>query len=207
MNTLNILNRILEFTFPQFIWSIKTSRKVIYLTFDDGPVPFYTDFVLNQLQYYNAKATFFVVGHNVVKHPDIFSKIKKSKHKIGNHTFNHLNGWRVSSDLYLDNFIQCETHIEERINSKLFRPPYGRIKTAQSREILKTHKIIMWSVLTRDYDAEFDKDKCLKAAIDQTSNGSIVLFHDSEKAWKNLEYVLPRYLSYFSERGYCFETL
>ncbi|MFN8428390.1 MAG: polysaccharide deacetylase family protein [Spirosomataceae bacterium] len=201
------ISKILNIIFPKYLWQVDTSEKVIYLTFDDGPVPYYTDFVLDQLKNYRAFATFFCVGENIKKHPDVFQRLIENGHSVGNHTFNHLKGWNTEIKNYLGNFLKCQIEIEKYARSDLFRPPYGRIKKKQAEEVLKTHKIVMWSVLTRDYDSSYDADKCLKNAIKNTENGSIVLFHDSEKAWKNLSYVLPRYLEYFSERGYSFEPL
>ncbi|MBK6979828.1 MAG: polysaccharide deacetylase family protein [Cytophagaceae bacterium] len=201
------ISKLLNTIFPKYLWKVDRDEKVIYLTFDDGPVPYYTDFVLDQLKKYNASATFFCVGENIKKHPEVFQKLINEGHYAGNHTFNHLKGWNTENKQYIDNFLECQLEIEKFSKSGLFRPPYGRIKKKQAEEILKTHKIIMWSVLTRDYDSDFDAEKCLKNAIKKTENGSIVLFHDSEKAWKNLSYVLPRYLEYFSEKGYSFEPL
>ncbi|MCA0362553.1 MAG: polysaccharide deacetylase family protein [Bacteroidetes bacterium] len=201
------ISKILNIIFPKYLWQVDTSEKVIYLTFDDGPVPDYTEFVLSELDKFKAKATFFCVGENIKKHPEIFQKILINGHKVGNHTHNHLKGWNTDNGLYLENFRQCQDTIETFAVSHFFRPPYGRIKRKQASEILKTHKIVMWSVLTRDYDKDYEKERCLKNAIRKTENGAIVLFHDSEKAWKNLSYVLPRYLEYFSEKGYSFEPL
>ncbi len=201
------ISKILNIIFPKYLWKVDTSEKVIYLTFDDGPVPEHTEFVLSELDKFKAKATFFCVGENIKKHPEIFQKILINGHKVGNHTHNHLKGWNTDNGLYLENFRKCQETIEPFAVSHFFRPPYGRIKRKQASEILKTHKIVMWSVLTRDYDKDYEKERCLKNAIKKTENGAIVLFHDSEKAWKNLSYVLPRYLEYFSEKGYSFEPL
>lgn len=200
---------LFEILFPRYVWKIKTSDKKIHLTFDDGPIPEVTEWVLEQLRLYNAKATFFVVGDNVRKYPEIFQKVLADGHAVGNHTQNHIKGWKNETDTYLANFRECENSISELKlpGTNLFRPPYGQIKQSQASEILKTHKILMWSVLTRDYEANLPEEKCLNRAISQTREGSIVLFHDSLKAQKNLFYVLPRFLEHFSKKGYEFCTI
>lgn len=200
------MTRLFEILFPRYIWRIKTAEKKIYLTFDDGPIPEVTEWVLEQLKLFNAKATFFCVGENILKHPDIYEKVVSAGHQVGNHTQNHLKGWKTENDVYLKNFAECQNSIEtiSKDQSLLFRPPYGQLKSAQATHILKTHKILMWSVLTRDYDKGFKAEKCLGNAIKKTKRGSIVLFHDSLKAQKNLYYVLPKYLEYFSKEGYEF---
>lgn len=203
------MTKIFEILFPNYIWRIKTSEKKIYLTFDDGPIPDVTEWVLNELKKYNAKATFFCVGDNIERNPAIFQEILKNGNAIGNHTQNHLKGWKTDQKTYLDNFESCQRAIENEMESKnaLFRPPYGLIKNSQAKEILKTHKIIMWSVLTKDYDENISPEECLKRAIKNTKNGSIVLFHDSLKAEKNMKFTLPKYLKHFSDLGYKFEIL
>lgn len=200
---------LFEILFPRYVWRIRTSDKKIFLTFDDGPIPVVTEWVLEELKKYNAKATFFVVGDNVKRNPEIFQKILIEGHRVGNHTQNHIKGWSNETDDYLANFKECQNSISALKPSgvNLFRPPYGQIKRSQAREIFKTHKILMWSVLTRDYEVKLSEEQCLKKAIRQTSAGSIVLFHDSLKAQKNLYYVLPRFLEYFSKKGYEFSTI
>lgn len=199
--------------YPDFIWRVKTDEKVIYLTFDDGPVPEITEFVLEQLEKYQAKATFFCIGDNIQKHPHVFEQVVNQGHTIGNHTFNHLKGWRTVNEVYLENFKKCDNII---INSPpfipqttipKFRPPYGRIKKSQAAEILKTHEIIMWDVLSGDYDQSIAKERVLKKSIQHSEVGSIVLFHDSIKASKNMMYTLPRFLEHFSEQGFTFKKL
>jgi peptidoglycan/xylan/chitin deacetylase (PgdA/CDA1 family) len=194
---------LFELMYPDFIWRIPEKEKTIYLTFDDGPIPEVTPWVLEQLEKYDAKATFFCVGENITKHPEVFSQILKHGHSVGNHTYNHLNGWKTQQEEYFANF----EDFEKQQTTVLFRPPYGRIKKKQAIEILKTHKIIMWSVLTKDYSSSISEEKCLKNAIKNTSSGSIVLFHDSLKANRNLYYALPRFLEHFSKQGYTFEKL
>ena len=201
--------KLFEILFPRYVWRIKTKEKQLFLTFDDGPIPGITEWVLEQLRQYDAKATFFVVGANVQKNREIYLKIFGEGHAIGNHTHNHLNGWKTQNEDYLNNFEKCQKEISflPESSSMLFRPPYGRIKKKQANEILKTHKVIMWSVLTRDYDNSLDTESCLKYALAKTQSGAIVLFHDSLKAQRNLKYVLPRYLEHFSKRGYEFKAL
>jgi peptidoglycan/xylan/chitin deacetylase (PgdA/CDA1 family) len=203
------MTRLFEILFPRYIWRIKTTEKKIYLTFDDGPIPEVTEWVLDNLALFNAKGTFFCVGENIIKHPEILKKIINDGHLVANHTQNHLKGWKTENDLYLNNFHLCEKSIEsiKKEKSNLFRPPYGQLKRKQADEILRTHKILMWSVLIKDYDGTFNEVQCLENAIKKTRNGSIVLFHDSLKAQKNLRYVLPKYLEYFSKKGYKFEII
>ena len=195
--------------YPNFTWRIPTQKKEIFLTFDDGPIPEVTEFVLEELEKYKAKATFFCIGSNIEKNPYIFQKIVTQQHTFGNHTFNHVRGWDVEDEYYLDNFIKCE-EIITILNSQLttkFRPPFGRIKRSQAKEILKTHEIVMWDVLTGDYDQSISKERVLSKALQHTEKGSIVLFHDSIKASKNMMYALPRVLEHFSGRGYTFMSL
>ena len=199
--------------YPNFLWRVKTDKKVIYLTFDDGPIPEITEFVLETLENFKAKATFFCIGNNIEKHPDVFQKVVNHGHTIGNHTYNHLKGWNTEDDIYIENFKKCNDilllpNIEHRTsNIEYFRPPYGRIKKSQAHEILKTHKIIMWDVLSGDYDQSIPKETVLKKSIQYSEAGSIVLFHDSIKASKNMMYALPRFLENFSNQGFTFKKL
>ncbi len=190
--------------FPSFVWHVKTDKKVIYLTFDDGPTPEVTEWVIQTLEAYNAKATFFCIGHNVVSHPEIYQRIIDNGHQIGNHTHNHLKGWKIKTKTYLANIEKASKHIK----SKLFRPPYGKFKVKQSKALLRDgYKIIMWDVLSFDWDATIEEATCLKNVIDKAVPGSIVVFHDSQKAFKNLKYTLPKVLDYFAQRNYTFERL
>ena len=204
--------------YPDFLWRVKTDEKVIYLTFDDGPIPEITEFVLEELAKYQAKATFFCIGDNIMKHPDIFQQIKNQEHTVGNHTFNHLKGWNTEDNVYFENFKKCNEAIKEYSErhslitdnsspTPNFRPPYGRIKKSQAFEILKTHEIIMWDVLSGDFDQSMPKEIVLKKSIQYSEAGSIVLFHDSVKASKNMMYALPKYLKHFSEQGFIFKKL
>lgn len=194
--------------YPHFEWLRPLDfENTVYLTFDDGPVPEATDFVLQTLKKYNVKATFFCVGDNIKKHPDIFNKVVSDGHTCGNHTYNHLNGRKNDTHTYIENIRKCQELLPEISGKPLFRPPYGRLKKNQIKLIQKNYRIIMWDVLTQDYNASLEKEKCLKSAIKATENGSIVLFHDSMKAYDNLRYVLPRYIEKTLSLGYQFKTL
>jgi peptidoglycan/xylan/chitin deacetylase (PgdA/CDA1 family) len=184
--------------YPSAICRLSSLKKVVYLTFDDGPQPGVTDWVLNLLSNRNAKATFFVVGQNVNRSPDLFQRILEEGHRCGNHTYNHLKGWFTPLSFYLENIELCN----ERVKTDLFRPPYGRMTPAQYRRIKKKYKVIMWDVLSHDYLQSLSKEECLSNTIKLTRNGSIVVFHDSIKAQKNLEFVLPRYLDWLNDNGY-----
>ncbi len=194
----------LPWLYPDFVWKIKTEEPVIYLSFDDGPVPGPTDFVLDTLRQFNAKATFFCVGGNVVKYNSIFKELVAQGHAYGNHTQHHINGWNSATTLYVDNFSKCQEQMPE---ASLFRPPYGRITRRQASVIKQTHKIVMWDVLSRDYQQSISPEDCLKNTIRASRRGSIVVFHDSYKAETNLRYTLPRYLEHFAGKGYKFLSL
>jgi peptidoglycan/xylan/chitin deacetylase (PgdA/CDA1 family) len=197
---------LLKKLYPNLIWNLDRDQNNIYLTFDDGPIPIVTPFVLKTLKQYNAKATFFCIGDNIQKHPDIFDELTAEGHAIGNHTFNHLRGWSTDTQLYTDNFKQCD----ELVHSSLFRPPYGRIKRSQVSAIkaLKNNvDIIMWDVLSGDFDTSLKPEVCLKNVLASTKPGSIIVFHDSLKAFPRLEYVLPRALKYWTKKGYTFKSL
>ncbi|MGJ8743524.1 polysaccharide deacetylase family protein [Polaribacter sp.] len=223
--------------FSKYTWRFSLEKKEIFLTFDDGPTPEITQFVLSELEKYNAKATFFCIGKNVKNNPKIFEKIIKNGHSVGNHTQNHFNGWQHTTEAYLDNFLACKYHLDRLIpkptnnnnnnnntnkvlktsqenstnlkeNPKLFRPPYGKIRKNQALEILKRgYKIIMWSVLSADFDTTISKEKCLENVLKNTSNGSIVVFHDSVKAANKLKFVLPQVLAYFTKKGFVFKAI
>lgn len=209
---------LLSKLYPSLIWRIPTTEKKLYVTFDDGPVPGPTEFVLDELKKFRAKATFFCIGDNVRKHPAVFERIKSEGHSIGNHTFNHLKGWNTSLKRYLENIDECENQFNRGASdiqhpassvqySKFFRPPYGRIKFSQIKELKKQYKIIMWDVLTHDYSKNISGNNCLNGSIKATREGSIVVFHDSLKAERNLTYVLPKYLDHFSSLGFIFKSL
>lgn len=200
----------LPWLYPNLTWHIPTTEKQLYLTFDDGPIPGPTDFVLETLKKHAIKATFFCIGDNVRKHPDVFRKVMDQGHAIGNHTFNHLKGWKTSLEEYLDNTAQCDAVFKslnvESESPKLFRPPYGRITRAQINA-LNDYKIIMWDVLTHDYDRAKSPEASLGNSIRATRPGSIVVFHDSLKAERNMTYALPRYIDHFLNKGYTFNVL
>lgn len=200
--------RIVHWLYPKFTWHKGRGEKNIYLTFDDGPVPEITPFVLDQLRKYNAKATFFCVGGNVVRNPEVLQQLVRGGHRIGNHTHHHLKGTKASLQAYSADVQLCQDKLQKAgIHTNLFRPPYGRIRMAQARQLLNNYEIIMWDVLSADYDRQLSPEKCLQHSIRHTHNGSVVVFHDSIKAWKNLSWVLPRYLEHFAARGYVFKSL
>jgi len=209
--------KLIKNLFPNLVWELPSKEKIIYLTFDDGPTPEITDWTLNILKQYKAKATFFCIGKNVEKHPEVFNKIVSEDHAIGNHTYNHVKGWKTSSKDYIKNIVDAQNSINNQqstINNRkskiinLFRPPYGQIKPKQIKALSKlNYKIIMWSVLSVDWDKAISKEKCLENVINNTSSGSIVVFHDSKKASINMQYALPKVLDYFSKKGYVFKRI
>jgi peptidoglycan/xylan/chitin deacetylase (PgdA/CDA1 family) len=206
--------KFVKLWFPNLIWDIDTEEKALYLTFDDGPTPDITDWVLNCLKEYNAKATFFCIGKNVEKHPEIFQAIINSGHAIGNHTYSHVNGFKTSVPAYLDNATKAQNIINTQIQGsgfriqKLFRPPYGRIKPKQAKALIGAgYKTVMWSVLSLDWENKVAAAQCYKNVIKNAVSGSVVVFHDSEKAAKNIKYALPKVLAYFSEKGYSFKRI
>lgn len=196
----------LRWYYPSLIWNKTRSEKAIYLTFDDGPIPDVTEFVLKTLNDYQAKATFFCIGDNINKYPSVFKQLITAGHRIGNHTYNHLKGWKTADADYLSNFEKCQL----LTGTPLFRPPYGRIRKSQIKSIKSHHpdtEIIMWDVLSGDFDTNLAAEDCFKQAIKHTCNGSIVVFHDSIKAFDRLKYTLPRFLKHFQQLGYTFKTL
>jgi peptidoglycan-N-acetylglucosamine deacetylase len=179
--------------FSSYVWCLPAEDNAVYLTFDDGPHPTITPWVLEQLKEYNAKATFFCIGNNIEKYPDVYQKILDEGHAVGNHTYHHLNGWKTDDKKYIEDVSQAGRIIK----SNLFRPPYGRIKNSQAKKIndaLETTKarIIMWDVLSADFDSSFSPDQCLNHVLENVSAGSILVFHDSEKAYDNLRFALPQ---------------
>ncbi len=189
--------------FPEIRWRFACSEKVIYLSFDDGPVPEATPYVLEQLELYHAKATFFCVGENAVKNPALLESILKAGHSSGNHTYNHLNGWKTDPGTYLENIEKCKAVVP----SALFRPPYGKMTQAQYKEIRKTYKIVLWDVVSYDFDPDLPPEACLDAVKKHVKPGSVVVFHDSLKALENLRIALPGTLAYFSSLGYTFKPI
>jgi peptidoglycan-N-acetylglucosamine deacetylase len=201
---------LLKLLYPECLWDVRTKEKEVFLTFDDGPVPGVTEFVLDTLKYYNTKATFFCVGENVVKYPHIFQRIIEEGHQVGNHTYNHLNGWQNNNDFYFDNIRKCKEAMEGLMPGKkfnLFRPPYGKIKKSQLKNISREYKVIMWDLLTGDFDERLSAEECLQAAVRYTKKGTILIFHDSFKAEAKMRKVLPEYLEFCNAQGYSFNTL
>lgn len=185
------------------LWSIDRTPQVVYLTFDDGPTREITPRILDILDEFNAKATFFCIGGNVKSNPDTYSEILRRGHRTGNHTWNHMSGWEYSDFSYFKNVLQCD----EVMRTSLFRPPYGRVKRSQVKGLKHRFTIVMWDVLSGDWSAEISPEKCLKNVVKNTRSGSIVVFHDSKKAERNMLYALPRALRELSDKGFVFEAL
>jgi peptidoglycan/xylan/chitin deacetylase (PgdA/CDA1 family) len=200
-------NALIKRVFSKYIWDIPNKENKIYLTFDDGPTPKVTEWVLNELQKHNAKATFFCIGKNIKKYPGIFKKITNDGHSIGNHTFNHRNGWKTTTKDYLENIKLCDSTIKNQ-KSKLFRPPYGKIKPKQSYRLRKMgYAIIMWDILSADFDQTITPQHCLDNVLRNVKSGSIIVFHDSQKAFRNLEYILPRVLEELKSKAFTFDLI
>ncbi|WP_242092613.1 polysaccharide deacetylase family protein [Aestuariivivens sediminicola] len=218
---------VIKKMFPNYIWDMPVKSKSLYLTFDDGPTPDITDWILQTLDKFNAKATFFCIGNNVSNHPELFKHMVTSNHSFGNHTHNHMKGWKTKTKDYIDNIHLCETTFKSCLpkpespdvqnvslqkqrteTTSLFRPPYGKMKSKQSKHILNMgYKIVMWDVLSFDWDQQTPKEVCLNHVITKSTEGSIIVFHDSIKASKNMTYALPRVLEHFSEKGFRFEAI
>lgn len=192
----------LTLLFPRRTWKIRTSEKIIYLSFDDGPHPAATPFVLDTLKRYNARATFFCIGKNVAAYPEIYQRLLEEGHSTGNHTQDHLNGWKTGTAIYLANIEAAAAHIR----SRLFRPPYGRLRGTQAKK-LKGWQIVMWDVLSGDFDPALSKEECLQAVLRHTNAGSVLVFHDSEKAFEKLTYALPIVLEHFTKKGFRFDVI
>lgn len=197
----SLLYRLL---FPEAIWRIKRKdRKVVYITFDDGPIPEVTPWVLDTLDRFGAKATFFMVGDNVRRHPELLEEVKRRGHSWGNHTMHHLQGFKVPTMRYMRDITEADT----LIGSTLFRPPHGLIRWAQAAAIKHHYNIVMYDLVTRDYSRKLTPDKVMANVRRYTRNGSIIVFHDSLKAERNLRAVLPQALQWLKEKGYEFEKL
>lgn len=196
---------IIKWLFPRYVWDFKTREKVVWLTFDDGPISEVTEWVLSMLDKHNAKATFFCIGDNIRKHPEVFRKVIAGRHSIGNHTYHHLKGWKTEKFKYVDNVRSCDEQIQQLTADyrQLFRPPYGKITRKQARMLRKMgYQIIMWDIVSADFDAAVSPEECLQNVIKNVRPGSIIVFHDSVKAWENLEYALPKTLEFLSANGY-----
>ncbi|MFN8291797.1 MAG: polysaccharide deacetylase family protein [Chitinophagaceae bacterium] len=192
--------------FPDCVWDIGQKEKTLYLTFDDGPHPSITPFVLEQLKQYQAKATFFCIGENVTKYPEVYKRLTGEGHAVGNHTQHHLNGWKTADERYLGDIEEAAT----AIHSPLFRPPYGRIKRSQIRQLHTTRpgtRIIMWNILPGDWDGTVSPETCYDRIKNRIREGDIIVFHDSDKAWDRMHYCLPRLLKDFSQKGYRFDLI
>ncbi|UII23678.1 polysaccharide deacetylase family protein [Fulvivirga ligni] len=199
---------VLKWIYPQLTWSKPTKEKVLYLTFDDGPIPDLTEFIIATLNSFNAKGTFFCVGDNIRKHKEIAERAIEAGHSLGNHTYNHMCGWKTELDTYINNVNSCQQELEDLgVKNTLMRPPYGQISRKQISELKDRFDITMWDVLSGDFSSKITPEVCLNKSIKATRNGSIVLFHDNIKAEKNMKYALPRYLEHFSKLGYAFKTL
>ncbi|WP_417589481.1 polysaccharide deacetylase family protein [Owenweeksia hongkongensis] len=193
----------LKALYPNLTWNIPTKDKVVYLTFDDGPTPEITEWVMDRLAQHQALGTFFLIGKNVAENPEIYQQLKDVGHSTGNHTYNHFNGWRYTTQDYLDNVKACE----DIFPSRLFRPPYGRIKRKQAKALKKDYNIIMWDILSGDFDTSIDGERCYKNVVKHVQPGSIIVFHDSVKAWPRLQVALPKTLEYLKEKGFRMEAL
>lgn len=190
--------------FPNYIWDLPNNEHKIYLSFDDGPHPTATPFVLDVLKEYHAKATFFCIGKNVELYRDIYQRVIDEGHSVGNHTQNHLNGWKTADENYLSDI----TDAHHTIDSNLFRPPYGKITGFQAKLLQKMgYKIVMWDVLSGDFDVKLSKENCAENVILQAKSGSIIVFHDSQKAWERLAFALPKVLKNFAEKGFEFDRI
>jgi len=194
---------ILRWFYPSLIWRIPSKEKSVYLTFDDGPTPGITEFVLDELKKHEAKATFFCIGENVLKHPELFQRIKDEGHTVGNHTMNHLNGWKTSAALY----VQDVKLADDLISSRLFRPPYGKIRPLQIKMLKAKFKIVMWDVLSGDFDEKVSIEKCLEYVLKNMRSGSIVVMHDSMKAGERLKSYLPELLGFLSSEVYLMKKI
>ena len=201
--------------FPNYVWDFSSKDKILYLTFDDGPTPEITQWTLNTLKQYNAKATFFCIGNNVAKHPEIFQAVLKAGHSIGNHTQDHVKGWKTGTKNYILNVKKAQEVIDSEIKNQkssivnLYRPPFGQLKNKQGKAILQLgYKIIMWSVIAFDWEHKISKEKCLHNVISKASSkNNIIVFHDSIKASRNMMYALPKVLEHFSKKGYVFKAI
>jgi len=227
------INSLVEFSIPlpvrvpdvvkwlhpkRYVWDKSENKQSVYLTFDDGPIPEVTPWVLDILATYKIKATFFCIGENIQKHPDLFKRILQEGHQVGNHTFNHLKGWKTDTPTYVENTLLAQKTIEQTLNaitnkgeapiSKLFRPPYGKIKTDQATALSSYgFEIIMYSVVAYDWDASVSREQCLNNITKHTRGGDLIVFHDSIKAFKNLKYALPKAIAFLQTEGYIFTTL
>ncbi|MDG1725121.1 MAG: polysaccharide deacetylase family protein [Bacteroidia bacterium] len=201
---MNFWKSIGSFFLPQLTWTREVADKEVFLTFDDGPHPEITPWVVNELDKVGAKATFFVVGENAQRYFTLVDKMQKSGHRVGNHTHRHIKGWSVSSNVYLEDIASCEDYLTE---NTIFRPPYGQINFASIPAIRKKYEVIMWDVLSKDYLKRLNVKRALERIKKATKPGSIIVFHDSAKAETNLKVMLPNYLKFLEEEGYKMSVL
>ena len=191
---------LIRWLYRSCVWQMPSAEPAVYLTFDDGPHPEITPWVLEQLRKWNVRATFFCIGARVVQYPEIMAQILQEGHTVGNHTHTHLNGWKATDKVYLQDIEQAR----EFIPSGLFRPPYGRIRQSQIKELVHSFgdRVVMWSLLSGDFDRSLSGEQCMRNVLTTIRSGDIVVFHDSEKAWERLEYCLPRILAYIKEQNW-----
>lgn len=191
--------------YPGCLWDMSKSGKTLYLTFDDGPHPEITAFILEELKKYNARATFFCIGENVARYPDVYQRLITEGHVVGNHTQHHINGWKSSQRDYISDVKAAGNFID----SRLFRPPYGRMKKSQMKSLIRElhMTIVMWNILAGDWDATVSPEKCYDRIKNKITPGNIIVLHDSEKAWERMSYILPRLLEDFTRSGYQFEKI
>ena len=191
---------LLQWVYPKLTWHGDRSQKRVFLTFDDGPVPEMTPEILKVLKEYQARATFFCVGDNIRKHPEIFTKIIKEGHAAGNHTYHHLDGWKTDLNTYLNDVDACTRQMNlNGYQSNLMRPPYGKISRAQIRALSPKYQIMMWDVLTGDFDQTLNPDQCLNKTLKAVRNGSVIVLHDNPKAAERTFFVLPRLLEFLDK--------
>ncbi|GHE23139.1 polysaccharide deacetylase family protein [Sphingobacterium griseoflavum] len=193
----------LRWLYPKVTFNRSRKDKVLYLTFDDGPIPEITPFILDTLASYQIKGTFFCVGDNINKYPDLFHRTQREGHQVANHTYNHLKGWNTRDDAYLANIAECE----ELTKTSLFRPPYGRAKKSQLRRIYPSFEVVFWDVLSGDFDTKLSPEECFRNVVKHSKNGSIIVFHDNIKAIPRIRYTLPKAIEYFQSRGFTFDVL
>jgi peptidoglycan/xylan/chitin deacetylase (PgdA/CDA1 family) len=195
--------KIFQFLFKDYIWETPDPGQTIYITFDDGPHKEITPQVLEILDEYKAKATFFVLGENVEKHPGLIEQIKSRAHSIGSHTYSHLNGWKQPTTEYLKDIEQGN----QTLKTRLFRPPFGKLKKSQAHQLKNHYKLIYWTVMPGDFDKNISKEQCLARSINNTKEGTIIVFHENDKAKQNMLFTLPLFLKHFSEKGFAFKAI
>lgn len=192
-----------QFLFPSIQWRFKKKEKVIYLTFDDGPTKELTNWIVDELNKFDAKATFFCIGKNIERFPENLQYVSENGHQIGNHSYSHLSGWNTPTKKYINDIDRCQN----LTGTKLFRPPYGRISPSQISKLKKKYKIIMWDINSWDFDQKISPINTFNKLASKIDKGSIVLFHDNLKSEKNLRILLPKILSHFSQKGYAFKAI